>query len=49
MKSHKELEKIFEGNFKKWMINKDFQSFKKTHPTLYIVILSSLIDVNNLK
>lgn len=49
MKSQKELEKLFESNFRKGMINKDFESFKRTHPTLYRVILTSLIDVNNLK
>lgn len=40
-------EQIFERNFKKRMINKDFESFKKTFPTLYKVIEISLYEVYN--
>lgn len=40
-------EQIFERNFKKRMINKDFESFKKSYPTLYKVIEVSLYEVYN--
>jgi hypothetical protein len=37
--------KIFEKHFKKGMINKDFESFKKTHPTLIKCILEAMNEV----
>ena len=40
-------EQVFERNFKERMINKDFQSFKKSFPTLCEVIEVSLYQVHN--
>lgn len=40
-------EQIFERNFKKRMVNKDIESFKKTFPTLYKVIEVSLYELHN--
>lgn len=41
----KKLEAIFEKHFREGMINKDFQAFKKTHPTLYNVISKTLKEI----
>lgn len=36
---------IFEYHFKKGMINKDFEAFKRTHPTLLRVILAAMDEI----
>ena len=37
--------KTFEKHFREGMINKDFEAFKKSHPTLLKVILAAMDDV----
>lgn len=37
---------LFEKHFKKGMLNKDFEAFKRSHPTLLRCILSALEEVD---
>lgn len=46
MKTTDELETIFAEQFERGMIRKDLKAFKRDFPTLYRVILLSLITVN---
>ena len=39
--------KILEKHFKKEMLNKDFESFKKSHPTLLKCILKSMNEISS--
>lgn len=38
-------EQTFKHHFKQTMINKDFESFKKTHPTLLKTIMNAMEDI----
>ena len=38
---------IFEKHFRKGMSNKDFASFKRTHPTLLKVVTRAMEEVEN--
>lgn len=40
-------EEILEKHFRKGMINKDFNSFKKTHPTLTKCVLDAINEALN--
>lgn len=44
--SKAELLRLFEKHFKSKMINKDFEAFKKSHPTLLLCVLSALEEVD---
>jgi len=41
--------KVLEMNFKKEMINKDFEAFKRTHPTLLRCILAAMDEFNQIE
>lgn len=49
MRTQDELLSIFKKNFVSGMINKDFNSFKKTHPTLMKAIAKTLIEIETTK
>ena len=49
MKPQPELEALFEKQFRDGMIDKDFKAFKKDFPTLYLVIISSLVELKERK
>lgn len=49
MKNDSKLEAIFEKNFMEGMIRKDYSAFKKSHKTLYNVILKTLSQIEELK
>lgn len=38
---------IFEKHFRRGMVNKDFNSFKRTHPTLLRCIMNAMNEVSN--
>jgi hypothetical protein len=41
------IRQTFKTHFERTMINKDFESFKKSHPTLLKAIMNAMEDVAN--